>query len=540
MTDVFDIAIKGLLYDGSGSTPAIRTIGIKDGLIVFLGSGQIEAACTIDATNLVIAPGFIDVHTHSDVSLLLDGRGQSKVYQGVTTEVTGNCSFSAFPINHTYLKEHADFLAGIGDDRIDLSWQDLEGYRKALHESGIAINVAPLVGHGTLRIAAMGLSNSSITDDEILSMQELLIKSIEQGAFGMSTGLTYVPSGYSSFKELQALCEVLKRYNRTYATHSRDSDILGDDPFLGPLNEALELSRKTGVRIQFSHAAINNPSLWGSAGKWTDHFANAVSNGLDAAFDVYPYDASSSALTQYLPTWVQEGGVDQMKTRLADEMIFEKAAKELSLGWSANLIPWDWSRVLLARTDSLLDTTPGDSVLIAAEKLKIEPERLVLELCKLGGNQVMVVLFYRTEEDMRTFARSPHSMICSDGSAIPFDQGNRIPHPRSFGASTRAIRLLSRENKDLALESVIHKMTGKVAEHLNIEDRGTIEIGKAADIVIFDSNTVSDGATFLDPAQPPIGIHYVIVNGEIVIEKGVQTNARPGRVLNANSASSPR
>ncbi|CAB5050185.1 MAG: amidohydrolase family protein [Actinobacteria bacterium] len=534
MSDVFDIAITGSLYDGTGSLPQVCTIAIKDGLIAYVGNDQVQATLVIDATDLAVAPGFIDVHTHSDVSLLLDGRGQSKVFQGVTTEVTGNCSFSAFPINVKYKKEHADFLEGIGDDRIDFSWTDLDGYRKALEDSGIAINIAPLVGHGTLRIAAMGLHDSQANDEEVMLMKNLLDSCLEQGAFGMSTGLTYIPSGYSSFEELTSLCEVLKIHDKIYATHARDSDILGNDPFLGPLNEALALSRRTKVRIQFSHAAINDPSLWGSAKKWTDHFEVAVNEGSDAAFDVYPYDASSSALTQYLPSWVQEGGVDQMKMRLSDKMVFEKAAVELSRGWSANVIPWDWNRVVLARTDDLMQTTPGDSILIAAQKLNLSPEHLVLELCKAGGNQVMVVLFYRMEEDMRTFARSPYSMICSDGSAIPFDQGERIPHPRSFGASTRALRLLSRERNDLTLESAIHKMTGKVAQHLKILDRGTIAIGKAADIVIFDPLTVGDCATFLEPAQPPVGIHYVIVNGEVVIENGVQSDARPGRVLHAS------
>ncbi len=535
MSDALEIAITGTLYDGSGSTPHMRTIGIKGGLITYVGSDRVKAEHDIDATGLAIAPGFIDVHTHSDVSLLLDGRGQSKVFQGVTTEVTGNCSFSAFPINSKHKNEHADFLEGIGDSRIDFAWSDLAGYRKALASSGIAINVAPLVGHGTLRIAAMGLRETPANRAEIESMQDLLDTCLRQGAFGMSTGLTYVPSGYSSFEEIAALCEVLQRHDRTYTTHSRDSDILGNDPFLGPLNEALELSRRTKVRIQFSHAAINDPSLWGSAQSWTDHFDNAVNEGLDAAFDVYPYDASSSALTQYLPLWVQEGGAEEMKIRLSDPAIFDRAAAELSQGWSVNKIPWDWNRVVLARTDGLLRTTPGDSISVAAQKLNISPESLVLKLVQAGGNQIMVVLFYRTEEDMRTFARSPHSMICSDGSAIPFDQGGRVPHPRSFGASVRAIRLLSRECEDLSLESVIHKMTGKVAQHLKILDRGIIAIGKAADIVIFDPATIADCATFVDPAQSPKGIHCVIVNGEVVITDGVQSEARPGKVLHAHT-----
>ena len=535
MKQLFDIAISGLTYDGRGNIPEQLNIGIKDGLIAYVGKEAIEADRKIDATGLAVAPGFIDVHTHSDVSLYLDGRGQSKVFQGVTTEVTGNCSFSPFPINPSYKEQHADFLAGVGDDRIEIPWVDVDGYRLILEKQGIAINIAPLVGHGTLRIAAMGLKEGDASESELETMQSLLEEMLIQGAFGMSTGLTYVPSRYGTFAELEALCRTLQSQDRIYTSHARDYDILGDDPFLGPLKEQMALARKTSVRIQHSHAAINSPSLWGSAKKWTDFFQKGISEGLDAAFDVYPYDASSSALTQYLPAWVQEGGVAAMAERLADKEVMARAAKELLEGWSAQKIPWLWDRFVFARTDGLLGVVPGDSIEVSAKKLNMAPELLVLELCKLGGNGVMVVLFYRTEEDMRTFANSDYSMICSDGSAFPFDQKGRLPHPRSFGASVRALGRLCRELGDMPLERAIFKMTGKAAQHFKIHDRGTIEVGKAADIVIFDPATVKDMATFIDPAQPPLGIACVIVNGEIVIEDGQQNKVLPGKVLRAQS-----
>ena len=535
MIQGFDISISGQVYDGLGNPPQQLHIGIKDGFITYFGSNEIDATRKIDATGLAVAPGFIDVHTHSDLSLYLDGRGESKAFQGVTTEVTGNCSFSPFPINPTYQKQHSDFLAGIGDDSVEIPWVDLDGYRSHLESQGIAINIAPLVGHGTLRIAAMGLKEGDASRDELERMKSLLHLMLTQGAFGMSTGLTYVPSRYGTFAELEGLCEVLKAQDRIYTSHARDYDILGDDLFLGPLKEQIALARKTSVRIQFSHAAINSPALWGSAQKWTDFFQNAIDEGLDGAFDVYPYDASSSALTQYLPPWVQEGGVAAMSQRLSNPEVMARAATELLDGWSASKIAWLWDRFVFARTDGLLGVVPGESLEVAAKKLKMAPELLVLELCKLGGNRVMVVLFYRTEEDMRTFARSAHSMICSDGSAIPFDQKDRLPHPRSFGASVRALGHIARESGDMSLEKVIHKMTGKAAEHFRIHDRGTIEVGKAADIVIFDPATVIDMATFIQPAQPPVGVLYVIVNGRLIIENGVQKSVWPGKVLRAKS-----
>ena len=529
-----DFSISGLIYDGLGNSPKTGTIGIRNGAIVSIGDSPIDSKSHIEAGNLVIAPGFIDVHTHSDLSLFIDGRGESKVFQGVTTEVTGNCSFSAFPIVESYRELQSDFLEGIGDDRVNLEWTDLAGYRAALHKKGIAINIAPLVGHGTLRIASMGLAEGAPTTQELERMGELLNTSFEQGAFGMSTGLTYVPSRYAPFDELIYLCQVLKKAGRTYTSHARDYDIFGKDNFLGPLKEAFALARETGVRVQFSHAAINDPNLWGRAQDWVDHFDSPEAKNLDVAFDVYPYDASSSSITQYLPGWVQAGGVVAMSERLSDPETFKRAAEELALGWSAHKIKWFWDRVLIARGDGLLGVENGDSIEVAAKKLDIAPEALVLELSRLGGNSVMVVLFYRTDEDMRTFAKSKHSIICSDGSAVAFDQKGKMPHPRSFGASARALGYLSRESGDMPFEEVIYKMSGKVAARLGIHDRGSIEVGKAADIVIFNPLTIKDQASFVKPAQPPLGIEYVFVNGELVVEKGTQTKARPGRVLNAN------
>ena len=532
-----DFSISGLIYDGLGNPPKAGTIGIHNGLIVSIlssGDDSINAKRHINADGLVISPGFIDVHTHSDVSLFIDGRGQSKVFQGVTTEVTGNCSFSAFPIVESKKQQQSDFLVGIGDDQIDLEWSDLEGYRAAVHRRGVAINIAPLVGHGTLRIGSMGLLENAPTPEDLELMGELLKVSFKQGAFGMSTGLTYVPSRYAPFEELVYLCRVIKEAGRTYTSHARDYDVFGKDNFLGPLKEAFALARETGVRVQFSHAAINDPALWGRAQDWVDQFDSPEAKDLDVAFDVYPYDASSSALTQYLPSWIQVGGVEAMSERLSDPDNFKRAEEELALGWSANKIKWFWDRVVIARGNGILGVENGDSIEVASKKLNITPENLVLELCRLGGNSIMVVLFYRTDEDMRTFARSKHSMICSDGSAIAFDQKGKMPHPRSFGASVRALGYLSRELGDMPFEEVIFKMSGKVAARFGIHDRGSIEVGKAADIVIFNPLTVKDQASFVKPAQPPIGIEYVFVNGELVVEKDSQTSALPGRVLSAN------
>ena len=531
----FDLLIKGgLVYDGTGVPPVQADIGVCGERIVLVGEGSpLDATRLVDATGQVVAPGFIDIHTHSDISLLLDGRGQSKVSQGVTTEVTGNCGFSPFPINPAHLQLHQDLLAGIGDDALELTWTDVEGYRQVAERKGIAVNIAPLVGHGALRIAAMGVSSAPASAQELASMQALLAQMLDQGAFGMTTGLTYVPSRYAPTSELVSLCETLARRGRLYASHARDRGLNGDDHRYGPLNEALQLGRATGVKLQYSHAAINTPSEWGSAGAWTARFEAAVAQGLDAAFDVYPYDASSSALTQYLPAWVQEGGVAAMRERLSDEATMARAEADLVQGWSANRIPWLWDRVVLARTDGVLGAMEGKTLEAAAAEAGKTPARYTLELCREGGNRVMVVLFYRTEEDMRTFLCCRHALVGSDGSAIPFDQGSRQPHPRNFGASVRVLGRFVRELGDMDMGTAINKMTGGVAKRLGMKDRGTLAPGQAADIVIFNADEVRDRGTYLAPCQKATGVLHVLVNGQAVVIDGEQTDARPGRVLRA-------
>ena len=530
-----DLLVRGgWVIDGTGAPGRVLDVGVRGEHIVYMGDGAgVAAARTVDARGQMVAPGFIDIHTHSDLSLLIDGRGQSKVSQGVTTEVTGNCGFSPFPINPAHMQLHLDLLAGIGDDALELSWLDLDGYRRVAQERGIALNIAPLVGHGALRIAAMGVHPGAANAQQLDTMQHLLAQMLDQGAFGLTTGLTYVPSRYALTSELVSLCETLASRQRLYASHARDYDVHGDDHRYGPLNEALHLGRATGARVQYSHAAINTPSEWGTARAWTERFEAAVAQGVDAAFDVYPYDASSSALTQYLPVWVQEGGVTAMRERLSDPVVMARAQEDLAQGWSANRIPWLWDRVLLARTDGLLGAVEGKTLQAAATRAGLPPERFTLELCRAGGNRVMVVLFYRTEEDMRTFLCCHHALVGSDGSALAFEQGSRQPHPRNFGASVRVLGRFVRDLGDLDMATAIAKMSGRVAERLRMSDRGTLAVGKVADIVVFDAQEVRDRGTYLVPCQKASGVRHVLVNGQSVITDGEQTAARPGRVLRA-------
>ncbi|WP_166355655.1 N-acyl-D-amino-acid deacylase family protein [Phytoactinopolyspora limicola] len=522
-----DLLIRGgTVVDGTGAPPVEGDLLVVDGRIeaVLRPHEPAEASQVIDAAGLVVAPGFIDIHTHSDVSVLLDGRAQSKVHQGVTTEVVGNCGFSAFPIAQERRDDHADLLAGIGDDPVPLTWSDLDGYADVLQQAGLAVNVATLVGHGQLRIAAAGMAEQpSVEATQV--MGSLLRDQLEQGAFGLSTGLTYVPSRYADTAELSALCAVLARHGALYATHSRGSGFTG-------AAEAAELGRVTGAAIQYSHIALNDPQSWGRAADLLALFDDARRSGVDIACDVYPYHASASALTQYLPAWVQEGGIAAMRSRLADGSTMDRAERELAAGWGAGgRIPWYWDRVLLSRTDGLLGIAEGVTVDEAASSVGMSAARLVLELCREGGNRVQVVLFYRTEDDMREFLRAGYTLVGSDGSALPYELPGRMPHPRAYGAHARVLGRYTRELGDLDLATAVHKMTGAVAQRMGLADRGTLRRGLAADVVVFDPATVNDEATYLDPCRAPSGVHYVVVNGEVAVAAGTQTEVRSGRVL---------
>lgn len=530
----FDLLLRGAtIVDGTGTEPFVADVAVTGDRIVEVGDfAHVPAVRMIDLEGQVLCPGFIDIHTHSDVSLLLDPAGESKVLQGVTTEVTGNCGFSAFPFSAGRLDLHVDHLARIGDDAVALAWRDLDGYAARLAANPPALNVAPLVGHGTVRVAVMGVEQRRPTDDELEQMRLLVADSLDQGAFGMSTGLTHIPSGYGDTDEVRELVRVVASRDAMYATHARFTAGEG----FPEVTEAISTCLDVGARLQFSHAAINEPAKWGRAADVVALFEAAEAAGLDVWFDVYPYDASSSSLTQYLPPWVQAGGTEGMRRQLSDPANRARAERELAAGWM-NGIPWFWDRVVISRSGPGREDVVGLSIQDAAARAGVDPAVFTLDLCLEHGNSVQVVLFYRTEADMTAFLAHRLSVVGSDGSAVPLDQHGLKPHPRGFGTFPRILGRYVREQRVLTLAQAVHKMTGAVAGRLRLADRGVVRPGMVADFVAFDPTTVIDAATFTDPARRPTGISHVVVNGTVVVDGGEQTGARPGRVLRRTAAS---
>lgn len=533
---MFDVLItNGSIVDGSGQPAFSADVGITGERIVAVGDlAHAEAARTIDATGMVVSPGFIDIHTHSDLTLLVEPFGMSKIRQGVTTEVSGNCGYSPYPVAPAHADELRELLSsGLHGESVDWVWSDLAGYRDFAAERGLGMNVAPLVGHGAVRGAVVGFEDRRATDDDITDMQRLVSESMEQGAFGLSTGLTLTPSAYGDTEEIVALADAMSHFpGRFYTSHTR----LWAGWHIKGVAEAIDIGRQANVPVQVSHMAVNDPPYWGQADTVIAVCEDAVTDGFDVTFDVYPYAASSSGFAQCIPTWAQSGGTQALLQRLRDpkeraQIRADMLEEGLFRGW-----PWLWDRLQVSAAHTReVSEFEGMSFEQAGEKMGLEPIDAALTLMERDEAKLRIIFYYRTEEDMKSFLRHPMGMMGSDGLAIqasgPLGAGR--PHPRSYGAHSRVLGLYVRDTAVLTMEEAVHKMSGQVAARLGMSDRGVIAEGNIADIAIFDPNTVADQASFEDPHQYAVGVPYVVVNGEVVVADGEHTGALPGQVLAA-------
>ena len=532
---MFDIIISnGIIIDGSGNKSYKSDIAIVNGKISKIDT-KIDSPTkkVIDAKNAFISPGFIDIHTHSDISLYIDSRGLSKVKQGVTTDVTGNCGYSPFPLNKKARKDHQSNLNPIYGEEIDWDWSDLDEYRECLEKNGLGLNIAPLVGHSAVRGTVMGFEDRSASKDDLRQMRYLLEESMEQGAFGFSTGLTLPPSAYADTEEIVQLTSVLKQFDsRFYTSHIR----AWAGFHKSGVEEAVNIGIKCQVPVQVSHMAINDPKHWGEANQVIKICENAVANGFDVSFDVYPYTASSSGFSQCFPFWSQSGGLDHLVKRLKDSTIRKQIKTDmldegLFRGW-----PWMWDKLVVASVNnSDLQDFEGMNFEEIGDKLKLSPIDAALELMFLDNARLRILFFYRTEHDMKCFLTHPLGMLGSDGLAIVSDGilGKGKPHPRSYGAHTRVLEKYVRDEKLLSLENAIYKMSGQISSRLGLKDRGLIKKNYWADICVFKLDNIHENATYEDPHQYSEGIDFVIVNGELILDHGIPTGALSGKVLNA-------
>jgi len=528
----FDVLIRrGTIIDGSGQPGFIGDVAVSGDRITAIGSlVGAEAAQVVNATGLVVCPGFIDIHTHSDLTLLRDGRATSKVCQGVTTELVGHCGFSAFPLLPGTPQERTEIerglLMGAG---LQATWHDLAGYLGQVARTPPAVNVGSLVGHGTVRSAIVGYGNRRPTPEELSAMRRLVAEAMEQGAFGLSTGLTLAPSSFAEADEIIALAEEVARYGGLYITHTRHLANWERKA----IAEAIAVGERAGLPVQIAHQCIIDRRHWGMAAELLGMLEEARRRGVDITFDVYPYTAASTHLSEFLPEWTLDGGTDAMVTRLRDLSVRRRVRQEIAAGYLGG-IPFQWDTLFIASAGTHGDLAwEGHTIAELAESAGLPPDEILLTLLEGSQDGALCVIFNRDEQDVRAFLSHSLSSIGSDGLAIVPDGpwGRTLVHPRFYGTFPRVLGHYSRELGLLPLPMAVHKMTGAPATRLALKGRGLLAPGYYADIVVFDPATVSDTATFQEPHRLPTGIEYVFVNGQAVLWEGKQTAARAGRPL---------
>ena len=452
--------------------------------------------------------------------------------QGVTTAVVGNCGLSMAPLNPanlTLLKKYlSPFLVSDSDYKWD--WKTVKEYYEKVEAGRITLNLAPLVGQGTIRLAAKGFDSNEASKGEMAEMKRLLEQALEDGAFGMSTGLIYPPGTYSSTEELIELASVLSKYGAIYATHMRNES----DRLIEAVEEAIRIGEENGIAVEISHHKAAGRTNWGKVNATLRLIEQARKRGVEVNCDVYPYTAGSTTITAILPVWALEGGVEKMLERLKSNETREEIKKEISEGTSEgeNWIKsagWDGIVIGECPSDKKYEGKSLESILKGKDKLDAPYEGFFDWLLEIKGSATMVI-FVMNEDDVRTVISNPLTSVISDSWVTAPSAGGK-PHPRVYGTFPRVLARYVREEKLLTLEDAIRKMTSLPAGKLRVEDRGIIREGLWADIVIFDPDTIKDKATYSDPHQYPEGIKYVIVNGQVVVENGKLTGAMPGKVL---------
>ncbi|HHW18578.1 MAG TPA: D-aminoacylase [Firmicutes bacterium] len=521
-----DVIFKNVrIVDGSGAPWFYGEVAVKDGVISCVDR-KVEgrAVRVIDGKDLVLSPGFIDAHSHSDTCWFVDRRGESKIRQGVTTEVTGQCGASPAPMKE---KRRAASVSAYTDEGVEITWSSFGEYLSALEKNGVGINVAPLVGHGALRSSAMGYEKRPPTPEEMEEMKALLREALEAGAFGFSSGLIYPPSSFADTAELVELARTMAPYGGIYETHMRDEGT----GLLKSVEEAITIGRQGGVPVQISHHKASGEKAWGLVKQSLAMIEEARREGVDVTCDQYPYVASATGLSAIIPAWAHEGGPTALLRRLNDPAIASKLKEEVE----ATQGPSDgWSKMLVTSVKTEKNRfCEGKRIPEIARIWGIPPVEAAFKLLCEEELEVGYAKFGMCEEDVKTVMAHPCVMIGSDSScrAIDGPLSTGKPHPRAYGTFARVLGKYTREEKVLTLEQAVFKMTGFPAWRLGLWDRGLVRPGMKADLVLFDPGTIIDKATFEEPAQYAVGVEYVMVNGVMVVEGGQHTGKIAGKVL---------
>ena len=520
------------IIDGLGGDSYIGNLYLNDGKIIAISHGEsLDSDISIDATGKVVTPGFIDIHTHSDLSFLLDSTAQSKIRQGVTMELIGNCGMSTCaPLigeSKDLLMQRLSTYENGGGLTDKINWTDYAGYIEASRKSGATLNIAFQVGHGTLRSAVIGQEDRPPSADELTEMKRLAGESLDAGALGFSTGLFYAPGYYARTDEVIAIAEEAGKRNKLYSTHQRDEGASSVGLFTS-LNEAIEIGRRAECKVQISHVKCDFQKVWGKADKVLALIENAVDEGLDVAGDQYPYPRSSTGITGALfPRWSLSGGREETLKIMANE----DSRGELIDGINEIIDQGTGPEALLIGRYVPDESLEGKNLAEISDLMRMPPAETVLSMYEKG--EAMVIEYSMSEDDVETFAKHPLIAVASDGSSMSTEGILSVgkPHPRSYGTNPTFIQTFVNEKKIVSLQEAIRKMTSLPASRLGLSNRGRLVPGYAADVVIMEAEKVKANATFLDPHQYPSGITHVIVNGEIVIQDEKFTGKTPGAMI---------
>jgi N-acyl-D-amino-acid deacylase len=544
---VFDRVIwGGSVIDGSGSPPVRADVGITSGRISAVGDlASAEAPERVDATGKAVAPGFIDIHSHSDFLVAAEEHGTILapfLGQGITTIVTGNCGYSPAPVNPNTAAELDSYTAFLRGPDLPSAWSSFGEYLGYLDEHGVALNVAPLVAHGALRIQQVGFAGRGLESHEQEGMKQNLERSLEEGAFGLSSGLLYAPGIFAPPEEIEALASGLKGYDGIYTSHIRGSS----ETLLSATKEVIRVGEVNGVRAQHSHIEAFGKPFWPKIDTIIELHEKARERGVDTGFDVIPYISANTTLLAIFPPWALSGGVDALLARLRDaeqRARIRRSIDEDIPGWPA-WIPGAWPHNLAEATGwdniSLLwveseanKALEGKTIPEIAAERDTDPFEAAADIVLQENGHAMALYVgvsgdLEDDSGLRTLLRHPWASVETDAILT----GRGVPHPAAYGAFPRVLGHFARDIGLFSLEEAVRKMTSLPAERLGLRTRGRIADGYAADLVIFDPQAVADNTTFRQPATPPTGIEHVFVNGEHAVENGRANAAlRAGAVL---------
>ncbi len=524
---MFDVVIKdGTIIDGTGNPWFKADVGVENEKIVEIGRLGNSAETVIDAKGHVVCPGFIDMHSHSDLMWLAKPKAEAKVMQGVTTELLGQDGLSVAPVSPANIKVLKDLWTGVmGKVEIEWDWSTIGEYLSRFEKQGVSVNVATYVPHGNVRMDVMGIDDRSPSDGELKRMKELVDESMKDGAVGLSTGLIYVPCIYAKTEELIELCKVVARNNGIFGVHMRNEG----DRLIESVREVVSIGEKSVVPVQINHFKAAGRKNWGKVTEALRIIEEARARGVDLTCDQYPYTAGSTMLSAILPPWVREGGVNGMIVRLKDPDLRNRIEKDIQAGlqgWDNYAAYGGWEGIMITSVASEKNRhLEGKKISEIAQSQKKSPAEAAFDLLIEENAAVGMVVFFMTEEDVRTVMKNHIQMVGTDGLL----EGK--PHPRAYGTYPRILGRYVREMNVLTLEEAIRKMTWFPARRLRLTDRGILREETYADVVVFNPNTIIDKATYGNPTQYPLGVEYVLVNGEIVVDNGKHTGALPGKAL---------